>query len=101
MAWSHQQMNSGQTGEVLFGGPLLTQRLVRPPPLHPREETQGQEGHRLRHGAQSQKRPSRARAALLLQLLISVKGKRLPLAGSLPHLLKFPGGVFPEDYLRY
>lgn len=54
MAWSHQQMNSGQTGEVLFGGPLLTQRLVRPPPLRPREETQGQEGHGLRHRAESE-----------------------------------------------
>lgn len=98
MARAHQQMNSGQTGEVLFGGPFLAQRLVRAPRLRPREETQRREGHRLRHRAQSQNRPSRVQATLLSQLLIYVKGKRLPLVGSLPHLLKykqyFPGRAF-------
>lgn len=58
MAWAHQQMNSGQTGEVLFGGPPR-QRLMRAPPLSKGRDAETGSGHRLHYRAQSQNRPSR------------------------------------------
>lgn len=96
--WAHQLVNSGQTGEGLFGGPLLAQRLVRAPSLSPRGEMQGQKGHHLRQRARVRTDRTERRPLLSYNFSSPSRSDVYPLLGSLPHLVKykqyFPGRVF-------